>query len=119
MDVARESGRPVNNDSGGIDVDLDQLPAYEEATNGGRPAATPPRIHRPTPISPNGTRQPRPAPPANNGVVGLNGEASARPAAGESEALMMTPPDEPPPGYDEVQSSAVAGRLGQRNEKGA
>ena len=112
MEVARESGRPVN---GGVDVDLEQLPAYEEATSGGRPAA-PPQIQRPTPISPNGTQHPRPAPPANNGEVGLNSEANARPAAPSSET--PPPPNEPPPGYEEAQQSSVANHLERTAEKG-
>lgn len=97
LDVARESGRPVGN--GAVDVDLEQLPAYEEAA-GGR--AAPVQVQRPTPIAPNGTRRPRPAPPANNGVVGLAGEEPARPGP---------LPDEPPPGYEEAQQSSVADHL--------
>jgi hypothetical protein len=101
VDVARESGRPV--DGSGLDVDLEQLPAYEEATAG---AGQAPRIQRPVPISPNGGRV-RAAPAANNGVVGLGGEAIARPAA---------PPDGPPPGYEEAQGS-VARELEKGVEK--
>jgi len=102
--VARESGRPVN--GGGIDVDLEQLPAYEEATAGGGERQAAPRIQRPVPISPGGGRG-RAAPPANNGVVGLRSEANARPA--ESENGMSAPPDEPPPGYEEAQGSVARG----------
>ena len=85
MAVARESGRPTNGD---LDVDLEQLPAYEGPIGGTR---APVQIQRPTPVGPNGVI--RPAPPANNGVVGLGGASS-------SEAAPM--PDEPPPGYEEV-----------------
>jgi len=108
VDVARESGRPVTN--GGIDVDLEQLPAYEEATAGGGERQAAPRIQRPVPISPNGER-PRRAPAANNGVVGLSSEANARPAESEIGAC-APPPDEPPPGYEEAQGS-VASSLGR------
>jgi len=103
LDVARESGRPVGN--GAVDVDLEQLPAYEEGA-GGR--AAPPQLQRPTPIAPNGVHRPRQAPPANNGVVGLAEERSARPGPPTSE---QSPPDEPPPGYDEVQQASVANIL--------
>lgn len=85
LDVARESGRTM-----GVDVDLEQLPAYEEAA-GGR--AEPMQVQRPTPVAPNGVARPRPAPPANNGVVGLG------------------TPSEPPPGYEEVQLNSVAKKL--------
>ena len=85
MAVARDSGRPV---SGDIDVDLEQLPAYERLGGGVR---APVQIQRPTPVGPNGMI--RPAPPANNGVVGLG--------AASSSGTALTP-DEPPPGYDEV-----------------
>lgn len=115
MDVAQESGRPVN---GGVDVDLEQLPAYEEAARGGGAPVGQPQIQRPTPIAPNGVRQPRPAPPANNGVVGLNGDVDARPAATSSDAP-PPPPDGPPPGYEETQQSSVANNLERVAEKGS
>ena len=113
IEVARESGRPVN---GNIDADLEQLPAYEEATNGGRQAA-PPQIQRPTPISPGRTQRPRHAPPAHNGIVGLTSEANARPAASSSETPPL--PDEPPPGYDEVPRNSMANNLERTVEKGS
>jgi len=112
IDVARESGRPVG--GAGVDVDLEQLPAYEEAAGGqGAPVA----VQRPTPISPGRGRGQRVAPAANNGVVGLGGEGSVRPGATESE-VPPPPPDEPPPGYDEVQQSSVARNLERSVEKG-
>ena len=100
LDVARESGRPVGN--GALDVDLEQLPAYEEAA-GAKPP--PVQLQRPTPIAPNGTRRPIPAPRANNGVVGLE-ETPLRQDATTSEA---SPPNEPPPGYYETQQGDVTG----------
>lgn len=99
MDMARESGRPVN----GADVDLEQLPAYEELGGGAR---APVPIQRPTPVAPNGVH--RPAPAANNGVVGL-GE-------GSSSGVAPTP-DEPPPGYDEVVDIGKGNATEQRTEK--
>lgn len=119
MDVARESGRPVN---GGIDADLEQLPAYEEATGNGNPTPavvipSAPQIQRPTPISPNGVRRPRPAPPANNGVIGLESHSDARAASSANE--QYPPPDEAPPGYEETQRSSVANKLERSVEKGS
>lgn len=98
-------------DGSGVDVDLEQLPAYEEAMGGGGGRGLEgPRIQRPVPITPNGGRV-RAAPAANNGVVGLGGEAHARPAERET-----APPDGPPPGYEEAQGS-VARELERGVEK--
>lgn len=85
-------------------MDLEQLPAYEEATSGGARREAP-RIQRPVPVSPNGGRERPRAPLANNGVVGLSSEANARPAEGEVGANPM--PDESPPGYEEAQGSST------------
>ncbi len=104
IDTARASGRPVNG-GGGVDVDLEQLPAYEELGGGGGGRA-PVQIQRPTPVAPNGAH--RPAPPANNGVVGLG-------PAGSSAAAPT--PDEPPPGYEEVLQGSVANDLERRVEE--
>lgn len=107
IDTARASGRPVNGGGGGVaaDVDLEQLPAYEEL---GGAARAPVQIQRPTPVGPNGAH--RPAPPANNGVVGLG------PGPAPSSAAAPTP-DEPPPGYEEVLQGSVANDLERRVEK--
>lgn len=98
---------------------MEDLPAYEEGAGagtvqagsvgvgGGAAVAGGVPIQRPTPIGTDGVRRPRPAPPANNGVVGLDPGQGAR---GEVGAV----PDEPPPGYEEVQASSVAERL-ERN----
>lgn len=111
METARESGRAVNNSNGigGLDVDLEQLPAYEELGGGGGGGPPPVQIQRPTPVGPNGAH--RPAPPANNGVVGLQSASSSRAAAAPT-------PDEPPPGYEEVLQGSVADELERRVEKG-
>lgn len=101
MDTARAGGRPGNG-GGGLDVDLEQLPAYEEL---GGVARAPVQIQRPTPVGANGAH--RPAPPANNGVVGLG--------PGPSSAAAPTP-DEPPPGYEEVLQGSVANGLERRVE---
>lgn len=105
-----------------VDVDLEQLPAYEEASGhavGGErtqtATAAAPQIQRPTPIAPNGVQRPRPAPPANNGVVGLEEQGGMH--AGRGRRDNPPPPDEPPPGYEEVQQSSVADQL-ERSVRG-
>ena len=103
MDTARASGRPVNGSGAGLDVDLEQLPAYEEL---GGAARAPVQIQRPTPVAPNGAL--RPAPPANNGVVGLGSASSS--GAGRT-------PDEPPPGYEEAVEGGKTNGSEQRAEK--
>lgn len=75
------------------------------ATAGGVP------LQRPTPIGTDGVRRARPAPPANNGVVGLDLGVGQGTREGEGAGAV---PDEPPPGYEEVQASSVAERL-ERN----
>ena len=99
MDMARESGRLVD----GADVDLEQLPAYEELGGGARP---PVPIQRPTPVAPNGVHSPAPA--AISGVVGLG--------AASSSGVAPTP-DEPPPGYEEVVEGGKGNETEHRVEK--
>lgn len=106
METARASGRPVGGSAGaGLDVDLEQLPAYEEVRGG---AGAPVQVQRPIPVAPDGAH--RAAPAANNGVVGL-GSASL------SAAVAAETPDEPPPGYDDVVQGNVADDLKGRAEK--
>ncbi|KAL2040871.1 hypothetical protein N7G274_006329 [Stereocaulon virgatum] len=126
IELARESGRNVTGggSTGVVDVDLEQLPAYEEASGqaaggemGGQPVgatatAQAPQLQRPTPIAPNGVQRPGPALPANNGVVGLEQQGGMD--AGRSRRDDPPPPDEPPPGYEEVQQSSVADHLERR-----
>lgn len=103
---ARESGRPVDLAA----VDLEQLPAYEEI-DASIPATAPittsaTHIQRPTPISPTGATRP---PPRDSGILDNDRD---RKAPGNSEpAEQLPPPNEPPPGYDEVQQSSVAENL--------
>ena len=108
-EIARENGRPVNASNGPIDVNLEQLPAYEEVgSTGSRPPqpAAPStqeslsQVQRPIPIAPNGAVRPSPLPRA----------ATPPPTA----AAPYPHPNEPPPGYEEVQSSSIANDLEQR-----
>ena len=111
-EIARESGRSTGDANGPIDVDLEQLPAYEEVGDAGRgqiqqPAPRPVQasaahIQRPTPISPNGTTHPIPSRDEPE-------ERAPKPAPPTSEPFSL--PNEPPPQYEEVQSSSVADNL--------
>lgn len=109
-EVASYSGRAVSGD-----VDLEQLPAYEEAAGGGgwmpppqtvaaqsraAPAAT--HIQRPTPISPNGTVHTTPR---------REGQDESAPIPAPTTSEPFTPPNEPPPGYEEVQAGSVVNGL--------
>lgn len=106
IESAQDSGRPEDLSN----VDLDQLPAYEEV------AGSAPLLAAPSaPISISNIQQPTPIPPRR--LVGpsqsgseihpwSNPQPTRRP-----NNVQAPPPNEPPPGYDEVQSSSVAGSL--------
>ena len=112
-EIARESGRSTGSANGPIDVDLEQLPAYEEVEGTSRvpqqstaiAEETAPQIQRPTPISPNATVQ---TPPFRD----ISDERAPKPAPTTSEPF--PPPNEPPPDYEEVQSRTVADNLEER-----
>ena len=112
-EIAIESGRANRNTNGPIDVDLEQLPAYEESGNGGHTQQSPPtlvqtsapEIQRPTPISPDGITH---SPPYRSEPS----ERAPKPAPTISEPF--PPPNESPPRYEEVQSSSVANNLERR-----
>ena len=112
VEVAMENGRGVREE-----VDLEELPRYEEAAAAGAGTGAEAHIQRPIPVGPGGVVRPRPAaPPANNAVVGLE-ERPRRPGpAGEEHPV---PPSEPPPGYEEVQGGSVVSRLERRVEEKA
>ena len=93
--AAQESGRPLDPTG---EVNLEQLPAYEVATEGrdddGRPPAfqsSPDRNEISTATVPNGG-------------------ARARPDS-------FQPPDEPPPGYEEAQAQAVEVTFEERERR--
>ena len=111
-EITRESGNTGVNRNGPIDVDLEQLPAYEEVGNERWMQQPPPpiqtsvqHIQRPTPISPNGIAHP---PQLADEPV----QQASRAAPTTNEPYF--PPREPPPGYEEAQSSSVADNLERR-----
>ena len=100
IDVARESGRGDLIDLS--TVHLDQLPEYSETNNTNIPFP----LHRPTPISPANV----PHTPQDDSALDDNQHPLSAPNAQDEP---FQPPNEPPPGYEEAQSSAVANSLEQ------
>lgn len=96
-ETARESGRTMDLS----EVDLEQLPAYEEVADA-VPASTPQSsIHRPTPISPIIASHP----------LRTNDAPTSSPRNPQPSADRIPPPDEPPPGYEETQQNTIANNL--------
>lgn len=100
-EVARESGRPIDLSN----VDLEQLPAYEEVAPSPTIASTP-TIQRPTPITPTSASRPT---LRSNDVA--DSERDRKAQANNEPSGQLPPPNEPPPGYDEVQQSSIADNL--------
>lgn len=107
-EIARENGRATTQPNAPIDVDLEQLPAYEEEAP---PQPTAPstnadvsQVQRPMPIAPNGATRPAP--------VQSPSERVERPH--HTTEIPFDPPSEPPPGYEETQSQSIADNLEQR-----
>ncbi len=99
MEIARESGRPQAADLS--EMNLEQLPAYEEATRG-------PVLQRPTPTS--RTAAPQNPSGSNGPALSSDHERGTNPSSsGFSDENM--PPNEPPPGYEETQQSSIAESL--------
>ncbi len=110
VDVARESGQIVGDGSetgggrgGGAlssinmaAIDLEELPAYEEARSSPSIPVLPPPL--------------APAVPATEDEAGENGVAGGMSNA-ENARGALDAPLEPPPGYEEVQRSSVADEL--------
>lgn len=140
VEIARESGIISGAGTGGgmgagvVDLEvvhLEQLPAYEEAT------APTTNVQRPVPVSMSPTHvtsgHARPPPTrtageragaagaqgmASGGMASLQrrttGEGLGRPGAGANTTSAAPPapePDEPPPGYEEAQQSALVRSL--------
>ncbi|KAI4187931.1 MAG: hypothetical protein LQ348_003994 [Seirophora lacunosa] len=107
VDVARENGRSEAADLS--DINLEQLPAYEEVGNT-MSAPNPPPLQQPTPISAP-TAQ---APLRESGVVfPPDDERNQKPPV-TAVQQQYPPPNEPPPGYEEVQQRSIADSLERR-----
>ncbi|KAE9370392.1 hypothetical protein N431DRAFT_33206 [Stipitochalara longipes BDJ] len=96
--MARESGR-----QNVVDVDLEQLPAYEPAREV-ESEDEGPRILSPVPTRPQARD---------------SGAADALRNPTETSPPNFTAPDEPPPGYEEAQAQAVGIDLDQRLREAA
>ncbi|KAL8818532.1 MAG: hypothetical protein Q9223_002855 [Gallowayella weberi] len=119
VEVARESGGQQGA-ADFSDLNLEQLPAYEEVGNTTAvSAAPPPPLQQPTPIAP--TVAPSYTPQRDSGVAisaaAEDKERHPKPSAAAAPQEQHPHPDEPPPGYEEAQqqhTNSVAENL-ERN----
>ena len=105
VSMAVESGRPSAVDLSSMN--LEQLPAYEEATTG-------PVLQRPIPIS--STMAPENSIRGSRAEVSSNDQHHANPSTA-SAVDNVPPPNEPPPGYEETQQNSIADNLEQSIRK--
>ncbi|CAL8580145.1 hypothetical protein XPA_005878 [Xanthoria parietina] len=99
VEVARESGRQQG-ESDLSDINLEQLPAYEDIGNTTAVSATPqPPIQQPTPITPTATPSYTPQLHSRSTLSSAEGDESSS----RRPDQQYPPPDEPPPGYEEAQ----------------
>ncbi|KAL8834618.1 MAG: hypothetical protein Q9170_003666 [Blastenia crenularia] len=106
VEVARDSGRQQGSDLS--DINLEQLPAYEDI--GTTVSAPPPLpLQQPIPVPPTA---PAGAPHRDGGIVlSSDDERNPKPPSAAVSHQQYPPPDEPPPGYEEVQRSSIADNL--------
>ncbi|KAL8703576.1 MAG: hypothetical protein Q9201_003249 [Fulgogasparrea decipioides] len=108
VELSRESGRQQGSDLS--DINLEQLPAYEEV--GSTVSAPPPQLHQPIPVTPTPSTY---APSRDSGIVlSSDDERNPKPPSAQAQGQQHPPPDEPPPGYEEVQQESVVENL-ERN----
>ncbi|KAI9884170.1 MAG: ubiquinol--cytochrome-c reductase subunit 6 [Watsoniomyces obsoletus] len=117
VDVARESGQIVGDGSatgrGGVGlsginlaaIDLEQLPAYEEARNAPAPSLVPPLVSLATDEPPQS---------GQHASVGSEDASEGLGSPTEASPPENSAPSEPPPGYEEVQRASVAMALENR-----
>ncbi len=95
-------------------VHLEQLPAYEEASNGAGVSSSAAQISSPASAS-----EPRAVPLRDSGVVlSSDDERSVKASPSDNSSEPPQAPSEPPPGYEEVQQSSVASELEMRLRRG-
>lgn len=113
-DIARESGRTVQPG----EVDLEQLPAYEEALTGrgGRTVEPPSRMEHPAPVPDRAYRDEKSA--STPATAAAPGPSVYRPTPinpNENASRHPPPtPDEAPPGYEEANENSAANNLERR-----
>ncbi|KAL9005554.1 MAG: hypothetical protein Q9188_001679 [Gyalolechia gomerana] len=107
VEIARESGRQYGPDLS--DINLEQLPAYEEiGSTATAPMAPPLQQSVPMPFAVSSY-----VPQRDSGIV-LSSDEERNPKPPPPAAAsdqQYPPPNEPPPGYEEVQQSSVADNL--------
>lgn len=112
VDIARESGGDVEDSTrgtGGVNmnnVHLEDLPAYEESRQHAR-------VPDPLPSPPLESPVPRRV-SAGQPVSVVHDQPSPQsssPVASPRQEGFQSPPDEPPPGYEEVQRGSIAEEL--------
>ncbi|KAL8782360.1 MAG: hypothetical protein Q9213_005438 [Squamulea squamosa] len=102
VEVARESGRQQSA-SDFSDINLEQLPAYEDIGNTTAVSAAPnPPIQQPTPITP--TAAPNYTPQRESESTLSSAQDDEMSSRGSEQ---QPPPDEPPPGYEEAQQQST------------
>ncbi|KAL8683596.1 MAG: hypothetical protein Q9186_000508 [Xanthomendoza sp. 1 TL-2023] len=118
VEVARESGRQQGT-AEFSDINLEQLPAYEDVGNTiALSAAPPPPLQQPTPMT--ATVAPSYTPQRDSGVAtsaAEDEERNSKQSAATAPQEQTPHPDEPPPGYEEAQrqhSNSVVDNL-ERN----
>lgn len=107
ISIAREEGRDVGahgplGAAAVVGAHLEQLPAYEptrEAVNTQQPEELSPQPGSARPLVPTAR---------DSGVAGLHASPPAK-----SQEEVFSPPNEPPPGYEEAQAQAVGIHLDQ------
>lgn len=110
VEVARESGRQQGPNLS--DINLEQLPAYEEIS-GTTSAPIGPPLQQPIPLTSAVSSQEQ----RDTGIVLSSDDErhpKSQPPPAAASDQQYPPPNEPPPGYEEVQQSSVADNLEQR-----
>ena len=97
METARDSGRPLDPSA----VHLDELPAYEDINRSSQASSSGPLLIAPTPT--------RPAQSGNEERLPVFPATEQPPI--EASSVPNIEPDEPPPGYEETQSSSISNSL--------
>ena len=105
VDVARESGHSGRAELS--EVNLEQLPAYEEVGNTRQGAG--PLIHQPVPMSPVAAS--RTTQRDSGIVVSSDDEQNSKPTSIATSSEQAPLPNGPPPGYEEVQHNSIVDTL--------
>ncbi|PSK36611.1 hypothetical protein B9Z65_1794 [Elsinoe australis] len=116
VEMARDRGQGIGSGEGleegrgrgpgvmeGVEVVMEDLPRYEEAQSQTRPVGVGAGMATAAAGVPTAV-QPPPEEARTNGVTSSAAQTTGAPSRDEQ---LFTPPDEPPPGYDQVQREAI------------